>query len=112
MFEEYRAKLVRVIDGDTVVFLIDQGFYNWTEQHIRVNGVDCPERTDRVRWAAATDFTLSWLDEHAQPYVLLTPQKVSDDVFRQTFARFVAGVYSMDKEHSLAADLIAEGHIK
>jgi len=40
---EYRANIVRVIDGDTVVVDIDLGFGVWLhKRHIRLYGIDAP----------------------------------------------------------------------
>jgi len=39
----FRAKLRRVIDGDTLLVMIDQGFSLWTEQRLRLKGIDAPE---------------------------------------------------------------------
>lgn len=40
---EYRANIVRVIDGDTVVVDIDLGFDVWLhKRHIRLYGIDAP----------------------------------------------------------------------
>ena len=36
----YRAKLERVIDGDTVDALIDLGFDTWVKKRIRYKGID------------------------------------------------------------------------
>jgi micrococcal nuclease len=45
MMYEYRAKLVRVIDGDTVVLDVDLGWNVWLRgQHCRLLGIDAPER--------------------------------------------------------------------
>jgi micrococcal nuclease len=41
---EYKCKIIRVIDGDSVVVDIDVGFGVWlTNEHIRLNGIDAPE---------------------------------------------------------------------
>jgi endonuclease YncB( thermonuclease family) len=40
---QYRARLVRVIDGDTLVALVDTGFYGRQEVHLRLAGVNAPE---------------------------------------------------------------------
>ena len=41
----YRAEIVRVIDGDTVVADIDLGFETWRRnEHLRLFGIDAPER--------------------------------------------------------------------
>jgi len=40
----YRAKIVRVVDGDTVDVDFDLGFDTWIKnQRVRLNGVDTPE---------------------------------------------------------------------
>ena len=40
----YKAKVVRVIDGDTIVADIDLGFRTWLhDEHLRLNGLDAPE---------------------------------------------------------------------
>ena len=36
----YRAKLERVVDGDTVDALIDLGFDTWVKKRIRYKGID------------------------------------------------------------------------
>ena len=36
----YRAKLDRVVDGDTVDAMIDLGFNTWVKRRIRFHGVD------------------------------------------------------------------------
>ena len=45
---EYKCKLVRVIDGDTVDIDIDLGFGGWLrKQRIRMYGIDTPESRTR-----------------------------------------------------------------
>tara|TARA_R110000765_G_scaffold341540_1_gene431634 strand:+ start:2738 stop:3043 length:306 start_codon:yes stop_codon:yes gene_type:complete len=41
---EYRAKVVRVVDGDTVDFLVDLGFRISFKIRTRLIGVNTPER--------------------------------------------------------------------
>ena len=40
---EYKAELIRVIDGDTIDALIDLGFDLWIKKRIRLFGLDAPE---------------------------------------------------------------------
>ena len=40
---KYNAKLIRVVDGDTVDALIDLGFDVWVKKRIRLYGIDTPE---------------------------------------------------------------------
>lgn len=40
----YKAKVDRIIDGDSIVLDIDLGFNTWlNKQHIRLHGIDTPE---------------------------------------------------------------------
>ena len=39
----FRGKLRRLIDADTPLMMIDQGFGRWTHQRLRLNGIDAPE---------------------------------------------------------------------
>ena len=43
----YRAKLVKVVDGDTIDALIDVGFDIWFKKRIRYKGVDTWESRTR-----------------------------------------------------------------
>ena len=40
---EYTAKVLKVIDGDTLDLSIDLGFDIWTMQRVRLLGIDTPE---------------------------------------------------------------------
>ena len=50
---EYRAKIKRVVDGDTVDFIVDLGFSVHITIRTRLLGVDTPER-GHEDWAKAT----------------------------------------------------------
>src|SRR6185436_13615369 len=51
------AVIVRVIDGDTVVANLDLGWHTWRhDAHIRLSGIDTPERAEPMRWAEAKTF--------------------------------------------------------
>ena len=39
----YNAKLLKVIDGDTIDAMIDLGFDIWTKKRIRLYGLNAPE---------------------------------------------------------------------
>ena len=63
---EYKCKLVRVVDGDTVDIDIDLGFGVWLrKQRIRMYGIDTPEsRTsddvEKIYGLAAKEFLVKW----------------------------------------------------
>ncbi|MGE0267315.1 MAG: DUF1016 N-terminal domain-containing protein [Candidatus Omnitrophota bacterium] len=39
----YKALVERVVDGDTLLCLIDAGFHNWTRQRLRLRNINTPE---------------------------------------------------------------------
>ena len=63
---EYKCKLVKVVDGDTIDVDIDLGFGVWMrDQRIRMYGIDTPEsrtsdKVEKVYGKAATAFLVKW----------------------------------------------------
>jgi len=63
---EYKCKLIKVIDGDTIDVDIDLGFGVWLrKQRIRLYGIDTPEsRTsddvEKIYGNAAKDYLIKW----------------------------------------------------
>lgn len=51
---QYRAKVARVVDGDTVDFLVDLGFGVTMKIRGRLTGVNTPER-GHPQWTLATN---------------------------------------------------------
>jgi micrococcal nuclease len=43
----YNAKLIRVVDGDTIIAMVDLGFSVWVEANIRFYGIDAYESRTR-----------------------------------------------------------------
>lgn len=43
----YRAKLERVVDGDTIDAIIDLGFDVWVKKRVRLHDIDAPETRTR-----------------------------------------------------------------
>lgn len=88
----YRAVCDRVVDGDTMYVLIDQGLNNYAYESIRLKGVFAPELfsgTDRVAGAAAK----------AQLEVICpvgTKLLVYTEQDRMTFGRYVGMLMMQD----------------
>tara|TARA_Y100000114_G_scaffold57463_1_gene52591 strand:- start:4064 stop:4483 length:420 start_codon:yes stop_codon:yes gene_type:complete len=63
---EYKCKLVKVVDGDTIDIDIDLGFGVWLQkQRIRLYGIDTPESrtsdaTEKIYGMAAKEFLTKW----------------------------------------------------
>jgi len=74
---KYNAKLIRVIDGDTIDALIDLGFSVWVKKRIRLYGIDTPEtRTkdlkEKKAGQAAEDRLIELLWDFDNEFVLIS----------------------------------------
>ena len=72
----YRAKIVKIVDGDTVDFDVDLGFRISTKIRTRLLDIDTPERGHRD-WAKATSVLTNLLNEQQdeEGYVIIETKK-------------------------------------
>ena len=110
----YRAKLVRVVDGDTVDALIDVGFDIWFKKRIRFKGVDTWESRTRNLEEKALG-----LKAKARTKELLESVSSKSGYFRLKsygtgkYGRVLGELFVMDKEGkqwNINETLISEGH--
>ena len=110
----YRAKLVKVVDGDTVDALIDVGFDIWFKKRIRFKGVDTWESRTRNLEEKALG-----LKAKARTKELLEKVSSKSGYFRiksyglGKYGRVLADVFIMDKDGkqwNVNETLITEGH--
>ena len=102
MYYQYRATILRVVDGDTLDVSIDLGFNIFHKLRIRLKGVDCPElRTEEGK--AAKAFVETWLE--GLPVTIVT---YKDE--QEKYGRYLAKV--LTAKGDLVNDLIAAGHVK
>ena len=125
---EYRCKLIKVIDGDTIDLDIDLGFGVWMKnQRIRMYGIDTPEsRTrdleEKKYGLNAKAFLIEMLDD--SQLILKTHKdergkfgRILGEVWRTTnFADKSINDYMVEKHHAVAyfgqsKEEIAEEHI-
>lgn len=108
---EYKCKIVKVIDGDTVDVDIDLGFGVWlNDERVRIMGIDTPE--SRTRDAVEKKFGLAAkkrLKELLGPTAILKTQvsKSGEDLkgkFGRILGDFVVG------DRTVTEILIEEGH--
>lgn len=72
---EYRAKVVKIVDGDTVDFEVDLGFKIKVNIRTRLLEVNTPER-GHPDWARATAKLTSLLESQTKDeYVLIKTEK-------------------------------------
>ena len=110
----YRAKLDRVVDGDTVDALIDVGFNIWFKKRIRFKGLDTWESRTRNLEEKALG-----LKAKARTKELLEKVSSKSGYFRiksyglGIYGRVLADVFIMDKDGkqwNVNETLISEGH--
>jgi micrococcal nuclease len=88
---EYNCKIVRVIDGDSIILDIDLGFGLWIHgESIRLYGVDCPECRSRDKEEKAAGLLAKEFVEEAlhvgETYTLTTKEKGK-------FGRYLGTIY-------------------
>ena len=127
---EYRCKIVKIIDGDTVYVDIDLGFGVWLhKERIRMYGIDTPEsRTrdleEKKYGLAAKEFLTNMLDDDGG-IVLKTHKdgkgkfgRILGELWRTTdFADQSINEYMIEKHHAVrymgqSKDAIAEAHLE
>ena len=102
---DYRCKIVRVIDGDSILVDIDLGFNHWIhDESIRLFGVDCPECRSRdpkekAAGLAAKEFVKGLLHDGGT-YTLTTKEKGK-------FGRYL-GVIKLEDGTSINGELVKE----
>ena len=108
---EYKCKIVKVVDGDTVDVDIDLGFGVWlNDERVRIMGIDTPE--SRTRDEVEKKFGLAAkkrLKELLGPTAILKTQvsKSGEDLkgkFGRILGDFVVG------DRTVTEILIEEGH--
>ena len=108
---EYKAKLVKVVDGDTVDVDIDLGFGVWLkDERVRVMGIDTPEsrtrdKVEKVFGLAAKDR----VEELVKKDMILKTFAAKDgEDMKGKFGRILGDFIIGDK--MLTEILIKEGH--
>jgi micrococcal nuclease len=109
---EYKCKVVRVIDGDTVDVDIDLGFGVWLrKERVRIMGIDTPEsRTrDKVekKFGLASKAKLKELLNIGSILKTQVSKKCED--MKGKFVRFL-GDFILDDGRKVTEVLIDEGH--
>ena len=109
---EYKCKVLRVVDGDTVDVDIDLGFGVWLhKERVRIMGIDTPEsrpsdKVEKVFGLAAKERLISLLGENA---ILDTQVSKKGEDMIGKFGRILGNFRTLAGEHC-ADILIEEGH--
>jgi len=108
----YRCKVLRVVDGDTVMLLRDKGTYQYDVIKVRLAGIDAPERRPRVgskeqraRERKLADTATNRLIELiGDSEVIIRTQKAGK------FGRLLAEIYKPNQTKSVNDIMLEEGH--
>ena len=105
---EYRARIVRVIDGDTVEAEVDLGFHISSRMMLRLFGINTPEikGPNRPAGLSARDYLQHLIQTHTDSTSQLTirTQKDATEKYGRCLATLVAGDVNLNEA------LIAAGH--
>jgi len=94
----FRGKLRRLVDADTPILLIDQGFGKWIVQRLRLNGIDAPEISTLAGQRAK-----KWVENELKGAENLVIKTYKND----KWDRYLVDVFYLPKEkdlHRVAAE--------
>lgn len=98
----YRAKPHKVVDGDTVDLVIDQGFHNFRIQRFRLARIDAIE-LHSVGGLNAQQFTDQWLHSSVDEWDLF--------VHSESYDKYGRAIGEITRNsHCLSDDLVTAGH--
>ena len=109
---EYKCKIVKIVDGDTVDVDLDLGFGVWLRnERVRIMGIDTPEsrtsdKIEKIFGIAAKDRLNSLLGGEA---ILLSQMTKGGENMKGKFGRFLGNFRTINGD--LVADVLQnEGH--
>lgn len=108
---QYRAKLKRVVDGDTIDTVIDLGFRMTTEQRIRLKGINTPEiwrqkkdSEEYKKGMLAKNFVTERFQHNNNDFTIITDKEAG------VYGRFIGTIFFDDSEESLNDELLRKGY--
>ena len=110
---EYKANLVKVVDGDNVDVDIDLGFGVWLkDERVRIMGIDTPEsrtsdKVEKLFGLAAKNRVIELLGENV---VLKTFAAKDGEDMKGKFGRILGDFYIGQDKKLLTEIMIDEGH--
>ena len=112
-FYLYNAKLIKVIDGDTIDLLIDLGFSTLTKKRIRllyINTYELHSKNKKYKELAykGKDYTINWFKKYNNQCIIQTIKESSknNDDKKGRYGRYLGIIYSPDLESCLNLDLL------
>jgi micrococcal nuclease len=102
---QYRAKIIKVYDGDTVTAMVDLGFYHFQQMKFRLYGIDTPELRgeERERGLVVRDIVRSMILDKE---VIINSYKDKQEKYGRYLANIIIGDIDLNKW------LVDNGHAK
>ena len=101
MLYKYRAKLIRVVDGDTVDLQVDLGFNIFIRERFRFAGINAYEiSTEKGRLAKA--FVERRFAENNNECIIKSEKQ-------DKYGRWLAWIYLTDSDKTLNEELVERG---
>jgi len=112
-FYIYQAKLIKVIDGDTIDLLIDLGFSTFTKKRIRllyVNAYELRSKNKKYKELAykGKRYVIDWFKKYNNQCVIQTIKESSKnkDDKKGRYGRYLGIIYSSDLKSCLNLELL------
>lgn len=109
----FRARCMKVVDGDTVDLYVDTGFHSFRQERFRLYGIDTPElrARDAVERAAARDakdymIELSCIEEDIE-----WPLRIETFRDPDSFGRYLAKIYVWEEIDGVAEEICINDHL-
>lgn len=112
-FYTFKSKVVRVIDGDTIVFDIDLGFGTWIHnEHVRLARINAPE----TRTKDLSEKRLGFASKQFLENFILGASEVKLETFKDhgKYGRYIANILVKYKDEWICVNdrLVESGHAK
>jgi micrococcal nuclease len=107
---EYRAEVLRVVDGDTVDMLIDCGFSTFRKERVRLYGIDAPESRTRdkeeKKKGLAAKARLQELIKNTKKKIIIKTELDK----KGKYGRILGVLWDENKRKNFNTLLVSEGH--
>lgn len=110
---KYKAKVKRIVNGDTIDVVIDLGFKITTNQRIRLQGINTPETynvkkdsEEYKKGMVAKLFVIQRIESNNNEVIIETEKDTGK------YGRYIGTIWMADSETSLNAELVEKGLAK
>lgn len=107
---QYKAKVERVVDGDTMDVIVDVGFKITTNQRIRLAKINTPETYNVKKESEeykngmkAKEYVIKRLEENNNEIILETDKLVGK------YGRYIGTIFLSDSDVTLNDELVSRG---